>query len=230
MKGIVLFADEPAMGIGLRAIFDAQAEYLPAVPCTTHAEFLKAVVDRRPTVALYVLDPDGDLNLVRELTGLAPGCGLILMRRDIPPEMAYHSMELGVRALITTTASAEALCECMRAVENGRTWLDPSLSVELMDKRLVGLSPRQGQLVSLLVQGLKNKEIASAMGISEGTVKSYLTTVFEKVGAKDRFELALFGLKNLKHLRDIRGEGELQPTGSMRHMLARRLVSRKPVA
>ena len=47
------------------------------------------------------------------------------------------------------------------------------------------------------MQGLKNKEIAAALGIAEGTVKAYLTALFEKVGARDRFELALFGLKTV---------------------------------
>ncbi len=47
------------------------------------------------------------------------------------------------------------------------------------------------------MQGLKNKEIAAALGLTEGTVKVYLCKLFQKVGAKDRFELALFGLRNL---------------------------------
>src|SRR5450432_2214071 len=55
----------------------------------------------------------------------------------------------------------------------------------------------EGQLVTLLAQGLKNKEIATALNISEGTVKVYLSRLFQKLGVKDRFELALYGLKNL---------------------------------
>ena len=61
----------------------------------------------------------------------------------------------------------------------------------------MALTQREGQLVSLLSQGLKNKEIATTLMISEGTVKVYLSRLFQKVGVKDRFELALFGLKNL---------------------------------
>src|SRR6185503_15843601 len=61
----------------------------------------------------------------------------------------------------------------------------------------VALTQREGQLVSLLSQGLKNKEIAVTLMIGEGTVKVYLSRLFRKVGVKDRFELALFGLKNL---------------------------------
>jgi hypothetical protein len=51
--------------------------------------------------------------------------------------------------------------------------------------------------VTLLSQGMKNKEIATALNISEGTVKVYLSRLFQKLGVKDRFELALYGLKNL---------------------------------
>ncbi len=51
--------------------------------------------------------------------------------------------------------------------------------------------------MSLLSQGLKNKEIAATLFISEGTVKVYLSRLFQKLGVKDRFELALFGLKNM---------------------------------
>ena len=60
----------------------------------------------------------------------------------------------------------------------------------------VSLTFRESQLVHLLSQGLKNKEIAQCLSIREGTVKIFLSRLFEKTGAKDRLELALFGLKN----------------------------------
>jgi DNA-binding CsgD family transcriptional regulator len=59
------------------------------------------------------------------------------------------------------------------------------------------LTRREGQLVTLLPQGLKNKELAYALGITEGTVKVYLSKLFKKLGVNDRFELALYALKNV---------------------------------
>src|SRR6266702_3175505 len=111
MRGIVLFSDEPAMGIGLRAIFAAQPEYPPAVLCSQHAEFIRALTTHRPQVALYVLDPHASLDVVRELARSANGCRLVLMGREIAPEVAYHAMEWGIQALIASTAPAETLCE-----------------------------------------------------------------------------------------------------------------------
>jgi DNA-binding CsgD family transcriptional regulator len=75
----------------------------------------------------------------------------------------------------------------------------------------VALTRREGQLISLLSQGLKNKEIATALNISEGTVKVYLSRLFQKVGVKDRFELALFGLKNLTAAQGAAMEKPAQP-------------------
>jgi DNA-binding CsgD family transcriptional regulator len=66
----------------------------------------------------------------------------------------------------------------------------------LLTKR-VSLTRREGQLVGLIAQGLKNKELAYALGITEGTVKVYLSRIFKKLGVNDRFELALYALKNV---------------------------------
>jgi DNA-binding CsgD family transcriptional regulator len=68
---------------------------------------------------------------------------------------------------------------------------------------MIPLTRREGQLVMLLSQGLKNKEISAALSISEGTVKVYLSRLFQKVGAKDRFELALYGLRNFRSMGSV---------------------------
>ena len=71
----------------------------------------------------------------------------------------------------------------------------------LLTKR-VSLTRREGQLVGLIAQGLKNKELGYALGITEGTVKVYLSRIFKKLGVNDRFELALYALKNVVSSQD----------------------------
>jgi DNA-binding NarL/FixJ family response regulator len=87
--------------------------------------------------------------------------------------------------------------KCLRKVAAGELWIEKNLSDQILSARRVLLSPRERQLATLLAQGLKNKEIAYALGITEGTVKVYLSRLFQKAGVADRFELALFALKNL---------------------------------
>ena len=72
-----------------------------------------------------------------------------------------------------------------------------NLKIQLLSVIATVLTPRERQLTILLMQGLKNKQIAWQMGLSEGTVKVYFSQLFLKVGANDRFELALLVLKNL---------------------------------
>jgi DNA-binding CsgD family transcriptional regulator len=78
-----------------------------------------------------------------------------------------------------------------------RCALKKNLLESTLSQKRVALTQRQGQILSLVTQGLKNKEIAFAMGITEGTVKVYLYKVFQKLGMNDRLDMALYGRKNL---------------------------------
>jgi DNA-binding CsgD family transcriptional regulator len=76
-------------------------------------------------------------------------------------------------------------------------WFEKALTDSFLFSTRIPLTRREGQLVLLLSQGMKNKEIAAHLLITEGTVKVYLSKLFQKVGVKDRFELGLYALKNL---------------------------------
>jgi DNA-binding CsgD family transcriptional regulator len=106
-------------------------------------------------------------------------------------------MGLGVRGILRKTLPMDLQIKCLQKVHAGELWFEKALTDSFLSARRIALTRREGQLVTLLSQGLKNKEIATALSISEGTVKVYLSRLFQKVGVKDRFELALFGLKNL---------------------------------
>jgi len=140
----------------------------------------------------------------------APDAAIILWSREFSTELAHQALDLGIQGFLSTTAGPETILECLRFAGTGEMWMERSLANSLLHSRPVALSRRQTQLLGLLVQGLKNREIAAEMGISEGTVKAYLTTLFEKVGARDRFELALYGLKNLRNVRGVEAERDLR--------------------
>ena len=106
-------------------------------------------------------------------------------------------MSLGIRGILRKSLPLETLNRCLCRVHEGELWFEKALTDSLMTARRYTLTRREGQLVALLSQGLKNKEIATALTISEGTVKVYLSRLFQKLGVKDRFELALYGLRNL---------------------------------
>lgn len=151
----------------------------------------------QPDVLLIDLTADVTFSVLSSLQSAMCEARIVLWVHAISTEMALQSMSLGVRGILRKTLPLETLTRCLNRVNEGELWFEKALTDSLMTARRYSLTRREGQLVSLLSQGLKNKEIATALHISEGTVKVYLSRLFQKLGVKDRFELALYGLKNL---------------------------------
>lgn len=201
---------------GLESVLAGAPGYRMAGVCAGVAQLAAASQQRQPCVILYSLALDPDLSQVHALRRAAPDAAIVLWAREFSSELAHQAMEMGVRGFLSTTAGPETMRECLRFAAGGEMWMERGLANSLLHSRPVALSRRQTQLLSLLVQGLKNREIATELGISEGTVKAYLTTLFEKVGARDRFELALYGLKNLRNVRGAEAERDLRMKSQVR--------------
>jgi len=105
----------------------------------------------------------------------------------------------GVGGVVFRSVTGSALVECVRKVAKGETWVQDVRSLaEASESDQVGarvrdrLTPRELSIVALIVQGYKNKEIATRLGTTEQVIKNYLRNVYDKVGVSDRLELALF--------------------------------------
>jgi two-component system nitrate/nitrite response regulator NarL len=216
---VLVSTDEPMVEVGVRTLLASDTEFNLLEVCRSHSELLQAASKLQPNVIVCGLSRETELNGIRELQRMARSAHIVMWARELSTELAHQAVETGVRGFLSTTASPEHFRECLLTAARGELWMESSLTMNLLNNRPVSLSKRQSELVGLLTQGLKNKEIATALGISEGTVKAYLTTLYEKVGARDRFELALFGLKNLGGRREDASAG-----GPIRSLVARRGV------
>lgn len=105
----------------------------------------------------------------------------------------------GVGGVVFRSVTGSALVDCVRKVAKGETWVQDVRSLaEASESDQVGarvrdrLTPRELSIVALIVQGYKNKEIATRLGTTEQVIKNYLRNVYDKVGVSDRLELALF--------------------------------------
>jgi len=89
------------------------------------------------------------------------------------------------------------LLECLELVERGGSWIDPEIGERIadlanrFDSHGPSLAPRERELIRCVARGLRNREIAEQLGVTEGTVKVYLHAVFDKLGVKNRTELAI---------------------------------------
>jgi DNA-binding NarL/FixJ family response regulator len=185
-----------------------------------------------PDILLLDLTPEVTFGVLSEIKRAVQECKLVLWVNAISTELAFQAMGLGVRGILRKTLPAELQVKCLQKVYEGELWFEKALTDSFLAAKRVVLSQREGQLITLLSHGLKNKEIASTLLISEGTVKVYLSRLFQKVGVKDRFELALFGLKNLTagqaQITEKPGSSAAAPMPSLRSLVLERPVDRPP--
>ncbi len=155
------------------------------------------MIASQPDLLFLDLTSDFTLDFLSSIHRSAPAAKIVLWVHFISTEMALQAMGLGVRGILSKTLPPEVLATGLRKIHGGELWFEKALTDSILTARRYTLTRREGQIVSLVAQGLKNKELGVALNISEGTVKVYLSRLFKKLGLKDRFELALFGLKNL---------------------------------
>jgi DNA-binding NarL/FixJ family response regulator len=197
MTHLFLFTDEPVLLRGLQIALSASGEFQLSSLCGTTQQLMEALQKENADVLLADLTTDLTFGTLVDLQKQFPGLRIVLWVRSITTELAYQAIEHGVRGIVRKTLPIETLFKCLRMVSEGGLWFEETLKASFSSVRTISLTRRESQLVSLLSQGLKNKEIATTLFISEGTVKVYLSRLFHKLGVKDRFELALFGLKNM---------------------------------
>jgi DNA-binding NarL/FixJ family response regulator len=197
MTRILLYSDEPILAKGLESVL-RQVEGFELLPtCGTVAGLMEQLGQGTPDLVLMDLTPEITFAVLSEMKHAMTNSKIVLWVNSISTELAFQAMGLGVRGILRKTLPTDLQVKCLLKVQAGELWFEKALTDSFLCARRVALTQREGQLVSLLSQGLKNKEIATTLMISEGTVKVYLSRLFQKVGVKDRFELALFGLKNL---------------------------------
>jgi DNA-binding NarL/FixJ family response regulator len=111
---------------------------------------------------------------------------------------ALRFLQAGAKGIVRKSADPTTIVSCLRAVSQGRSWMQDSVFREMspMETQIrTDLTPREHQVMELVEQGFKNREIAQELGIRPGTVKIHLKHIFEKTGVRGRHGLALNGLR-----------------------------------
>jgi DNA-binding NarL/FixJ family response regulator len=113
---------------------------------------------------------------------------------------ALRLLQAGARGIVRKTAELVNILACLATVAGGRSWMEDSVFRDSVDNNghhpHSELTPRERQVLELVEQGFKNKEIALELGIRPGTVKIHLKHIFEKTGVRGRYGLAINGLKD----------------------------------
>ena len=193
-----VYSNEPILAIGLQYLMSGLDGFEHSAIYPTWEELLVEAARSGPD-HLIIIDTTAAATLEKLaiLTTTAPAAKLVLWAQTISVEFLSQAVALGVRGILRKGGSAECYAECLRTVDSGKTWMDTLLAGKVHTVQRTQLSRRERELMALLAQGLSNKELAWRMKITNGTVKQYLTHLYHKIGASDRFELALIALRNL---------------------------------
>ena len=206
MKKTVVICDTQPVAIeGLRALLAQHQDLAVAGEATSLMAGMELVRNLSPT--LLVVDKSFGLQPVIDWVSNVRSNGrhtaVIVWSHSVNEAEALRMVQSGAQGVIRKTAPLRSLLDCLKMVAAGNTWLDDLMFQNSEKPNGLGrsnLTMREQQVAELVEQGLKNKEIARALGICPGTVKIHLKHVFEKTGVRGRYGLALSGLKERGYL------------------------------
>jgi DNA-binding NarL/FixJ family response regulator len=216
--------DHPIVREGLRRLLEDQGDIEIVGECENGRQALELVEDLHPDVLLLDLKMPGmdGLTALQMLQHSTHKTRVIVLTASEDKNEWVQAMKLGCSGIVVKQTQPELIVKSIRKVHSGEIWLDSHTTAAVMrqfsssqdsvspDAAKSGrerspLSAREREIVALVAQGYKNKEMAEKMFISEQTVKNHLHNIFDKLGVSDRLELALYAIHKGLHLSAERG-------------------------
>jgi DNA-binding NarL/FixJ family response regulator len=196
-KLVVACESQPLMMEGLRTLLRDCVDLKFAGGASTIAAGIEIVRAIRPAVVIIdkALGYQAIADWLLALKG--SGTAAVVWGSGIGNAEALRFVQAGVRGVVQKNSELESILACLRAVSEGSNWMaDTILQTSPRPARSrSSLTPREAQIVELVEKGMRNKEIATRLGIQTGTVKIHLKHIFEKTGCRGRYGLALSGLR-----------------------------------
>lgn len=204
--------DQPIYRVGVARLLEPEGDLTLVGEAANGQEAILVVERFDPDVLLLALRMpvmDG-IEVLSELAKRKLRARVILMMSNADREKAVRGVRLGARGILFKDADAGLLVRSIRKVYDGEVWIDnpilsqaletlvskPAMPPGTSGQRDARLSSREMEVVRCVAMGLRNKEVADKLGVSEATVKNHLTSIYSKLGVSDRLELILYAIHN----------------------------------
>jgi DNA-binding NarL/FixJ family response regulator len=206
---ILLADDHPIFRDGLRRLLEAEPGFRVVGEASDGAEAVAMAKKLRPDLLLLdlAMPRHPGLEAVRELGNSGAPPRILLLTAAVEKEQIVEALQLGARGVVLKESATQLLLNSIRAVMAGQYWVGRETISNLVEylrglltppatpkQKKFGLTPRELEIVSAVVAGYTNKDIAAHYKISEDTVKHHLSNIFDKLGVSTRLELALFAV------------------------------------
>jgi len=168
--------------------------------------------DLTPDVLLLDLDiPGGGLSVIQAIGSVSPNTRIIILTASTNETHLLTALRVGAKGYVHKGVSARELATIIRTVQAGQGYVPPSLAAHLLTNgansaaatppiptpTLSGLTEREHQILNLVADGLSNKQVASALHVTEKTIKNHMTDIMQKLQVRNRVEAALLAKRSM---------------------------------
>jgi two-component system, NarL family, nitrate/nitrite response regulator NarL len=209
---IVVADDHPVVRFGVKNMLMADSGFEVVGEAEDGDIAITQTIELEPDILLLDLHMPRlpGLEAMRAIMTKSPRVKIILLTSTISTQQVIEALQIGARGIVLKDSVAADLGESLRAVLSGDYWIGGQRVANLLtalhglmakaaavpEKKTFGLTPRELEVVTCIVEGCSNKDVAKQFTISEETVKRHLSNIFDKTGVSTRLELALFAISH----------------------------------
>jgi DNA-binding NarL/FixJ family response regulator len=207
---IVVADDHPVVRFGVKNMLMSEPGFEVVGEAEDGDVAIQQTLEHEPDILLLdLLMPRlPGLEAMRAIMAKSPRVKIVLLTSTITTQQVIEALQIGARGIVLKDSVADDLSESLRAVLGGDYWIGGQRVANLLtalhdlmaqaaavpERKTYGLTPREFEVVTCIVEGCSNKSIAKQFSISEETVKRHVSNVFDKTGVSTRLELALFAI------------------------------------
>ncbi len=221
--------DHTVVRAALRMLIEKQPGMVVIGEAANKAEAIPMAARELPEIILLdlCLGEESGIDLIPEFLAVSEESKIIVLTGVHDPAEHQRAMRQGAMGVVHKETSAAMLIKAIHRVNAGELWLDRNMTAKLVsrlrrdletpkpsaaDDAASQLTPRELEVISWVGEGLKNKQIADRLSISEATVRHHLTSILKKLDVSDRLELLIYAYQNnLVSIKRENGGGKTQP-------------------
>lgn len=214
MKGknitVMIADDHVLMREGLKQLLELGNNIEVIAQSGDGEETIKKAVECKPDVILLDINMPklNGIEVLRRLKDMGQASKIIMLTIHDAREYLFETMKIGANGYILKDSDSDSLVKAIKDVYAGKTYIQPSIASMLVDEinskgeenkdlaKIKSLTRREYEVLTLLAEGINNKEIADKLYISEKTVKNHVSNIFKKIKVNDRIQAAIFAYKN----------------------------------
>jgi DNA-binding NarL/FixJ family response regulator len=210
MIRVLICDDQTVVREGLAAILSTDPEIQVVGLASNGEEALALIPEARPDVVLMDLKMPvmNGIQTTQRLRRAHPAVHILVLTTYADEEWVLDAVRAGAAGYLLKDTRRDELVAAIKGTAEGRSYLDPAIAGKVMQQAAAGTPParpaetwtealteRELDVLRLLVQGYSNPEIAQRLHLASGTVRNYVSTIFQKLGVSDRTEAAIMALQ-----------------------------------